>query len=131
MAPGDVFSDLRSLNLGDPVQAKDKGGFWYNAKIIIKRSIGARTSVTVRYVRFSKSHDENFTAEQQKARERLPKKETDAENDGIIWAALGRHDHPNKADRGQLGPTRVSSAHVVTVTKMSCQNTAKPPQMDI
>ena len=39
MAPGDVYSDLRSLKLGDPVQAKkDKGGFWYNAKIIAKRS---------------------------------------------------------------------------------------------
>ena len=89
MAPGDVYNTLQHLKLGDLVQAKDKGGHWYNAKIIAKRSSGARTSVTVSYVRFSKAHDESFTAKQQKVRERLPKKETDAENAAIEWAGKG------------------------------------------
>lgn len=105
MAPGDVYSDLRSLKLGDPVQAKDRGGFWYNAKIIAKRSSGARTSVTVRFVHFSKSHDESFTAKQQKLRERLPKKETDAENDAIEWA--GKGDMNSRNDDGTWQVERV------------------------
>ena len=92
MAPGEVYSDLRSLKLGDKVQAKDKGGHWYNAKIIAKRSSGTRTSVTVRYVSFSKAHDESFTAKQQKVRERLPKKETDAENAAGYFHGWCDHD---------------------------------------
>ena len=55
-APGALIAPVE-LSTGDLIQALDRDGFWYNAKVLQKRGRGASTRVKVRFTRFSASHD--------------------------------------------------------------------------
>ena len=69
----------QEVAIGALVQARDPGGFWYNAKIIKK----THASATVRYIGFGPGQDEAFYAKQAAIRTRLPAAELKVESPHI------------------------------------------------
>ena len=79
-----------ALWVGDLVQARDRPGLWYNAKVIGKSGRGSSVAVKIRYVGFSARWDAKFTAGMRGLRWRLPVAALKAGRDAHLYG--GRTD---------------------------------------
>jgi hypothetical protein len=69
----------KDLKVGDRVQARDKKGFWYDAKVISRRGRGRNVKVMVKYTGYADRHNTEFAAKDEGLREPLPPAELKAE----------------------------------------------------
>ena len=69
-APGALIAPVE-LSTGDLIQALDRDGFWYNAKVLEKRGSGTQQSLKVRFIGFPASHDREYREADQGLRVRL------------------------------------------------------------
>ena len=83
-APGTLLEPA-DLTISALVQARDPGGFWYNAKVIGKSGRGASFGVVVRYTGFGPSHDEKFTKAKAGLRTRLSAADLKEERELKRW----------------------------------------------
>ena len=82
-SPGEIVGPA-ALWVGDLVQARDRPGLWYNAKVIGKSGRGSSVAVKIRYVGFSARWDAKFTAGMRGLRWRLPVAALKAERDAHL-----------------------------------------------
>ena len=89
----------KNLKVGDRVQARDKQGFWYDAKVISRRGRGANLKVMVKYTGYADRHNTEFAAKDEGLREPVPPAELKAE---ICYKLYGGRVEGLKDDGGAV-----------------------------